>query len=136
MPDDDQEQPDMLGAAEAEPEAPYAEAPRLPLGPPFAFSDAELLDRGDRSDGCFASVVCSDCREPFLINLLTPGYKRCPGCDTRYTTALVVAHHDNDEVFADTVAQVLHANGVEIPGVDLPDDDDDAEGDDGDDDQE
>jgi hypothetical protein len=115
--------------AEAEPEAVGfdGEPPPLPLGPPFAFSDVKLLDRAQGSDGCFASVVCDVCDQPFRINLLTSGYKVCPtdGCGTRFTTCLMVGHDDNDSLFADMVGQVLQANGIATVADDDDDDDED-----------
>lgn len=135
MEDHDDDQNDGSDVAEAQPESmAVPEIPSFPLGPPFAFSDAKLIDRQAGADGCFASILCDDCEQPFRLNLLTAGYKRCPtqGCEARYTSALVVCHDDNADLFTDVIEQVLTANGVQLP--DLVDDDDDP--DDGDDDDE
>lgn len=125
---------DPSDPAEALAEAPpFPEVPSFPLGPPFAFSDAQLIDRQAGSDGCFASLVCDECKQPFRLNLLTAGYKVCPtpDCGARYTSALVVCHDDNADLFTDVIEQVLTANGIELP--EPPDDDDDDEPDDDDD---
>jgi hypothetical protein len=126
--DEHDDQDDGTDVAEAQPEAPaFPEVPAFPLGPPFAFSDAKLIDRQAGSDGCFASLLCDECEQPFRLNLLTAGYKVCPtpDCGARYTSALVVCHDDNADLFTDVIEQVLTANGVQLPELDDDDRDDD-----------
>lgn len=69
---------------------------RVPIGEPFALSgDCGLLDGGS-----YAAVACEACGTHFRMNLLTSGYKVCPGCGLRYTSVLLVSLEDDDEIMS------------------------------------
>ncbi|MGV1080684.1 MAG: hypothetical protein ACOYD1_12705 [Candidatus Nanopelagicales bacterium] len=117
------------GAAGDDNANPLEQVPEVLLGPPFAVvHDAELLERGgDKCPHCHqpavsgsTAIVKCDCGQLFRIDLLNEDYARCPGCERQYTHAVILCAPDNDEAFAEAVANVLQANGYKVQ---LPDDD-------------
>ena len=122
--------------------------PPLVIGEPFALAEGvELLERVGLDEatvrrelekgrpGCSAVVKCdgpedTPCGQMFRVDLLQPGLKSCPKCKTKYTHVLLIAPADDDDIIADAMAQVLSANGYQLPGGDDDEGDEDDEGDD------
>lgn len=99
--------------------------PPLVIGAPFAISnDCELLDRTDNTPGCAAIIECDQCQQKFRIDLLSEALKQCPKCHTAYTHMLLVAPAGDTDIIAGAMAQVMEANGYQVP--DLDDDDPDV----------
>jgi len=117
----------------------------LRLGKPFAVvDDCDLEDRGGTlcksckqpaCSGAVAILKC-DCGQRFRVDLLeSDDVHECPGanCGRTYTTMLLVASPDNEEIFAHALATVLRANGYEVAHPDDEDEDDGELGNAGDD---
>jgi hypothetical protein len=110
------------------------EAPPLVVGAPFAIShECDLLDAQEAAPGCVVVLRC-DCGQTFKFSPLLAGPKRCPKCKAAFTHLLLVARSEDTSIVSEAMAQVLAANGYEVPDFDGGDDDDD-EGDDDDDDE-
>lgn len=105
----------------------------LPIGPPFALAtDCSLLspDPKKKIEGCVACIQCDACGQLFRISLLGSALHACPKCKLEYTSILIVATADDDQILGDAFKTVLRSNG--LLGSD---DDDDGHDDDDDDDQ-
>ena len=109
------------------------------MGEPFAMAgvdgeegNVQFLDANPASQvpGCFASVLCS-CGQPFKLNLLPAedaGLQCCPGCETEYTSVLVVGAMDDGQIWTHTMMHVFQVNGMAPEGN--PEDEDDGDEDD------
>ncbi len=115
------------------------EAGAIFIGEPFAMAgldgengNVQFLDANPASKvpGCFASVLCS-CGQPFKLNLLpADGVSEfCPGCDTEYTSALVVGAVDDPHIWNATMMHVFQVNGM-APEPSPEDEDEDEDEDD------
>lgn len=107
----------------------------LPIGPPFALAtDCSLLEPNTKKkiEGCVACIQCDACGQQFRISLLSAALHACPKCKLEYTSVLIIATADDDQILGDAFRTVLRSNGLMQSN---PDDDDDQGDDDDDDDQ-
>jgi hypothetical protein len=96
----------------------------LPIGPPFAMAtDCSLLDADPKRkvEGCIACIQCDACGQAFRINLLGSSTHVCPKCKLEYTSVLIVAVTDDDQILGEAFKTVLRSNG--LLGDANPDDD-------------
>jgi hypothetical protein len=112
----------------------------LPIGDPFAMAtDCSLLqpDPKRKIEGCVACIQCDACGQLFRINLLGKALHACPKCKLEYTSVLIVAVTDDDQILRDAFRTVLRSNGIALGADDDDGDeyDDDDGGELGDDDQ-
>lgn len=121
--DDDAHDPAELGGQLAGLEG-------LPIGPPFALAtDCSLLEPNPskKIEGCVACVQCDACGQMFRISLLGSAMHACPKCKLEYTSILIVATADDDQILGDAFKTVLRSNGMLGADDDDEHDDDDGE---------
>jgi hypothetical protein len=136
-PDNDSDPIDAEGVelGQSSTDEPFA----IHLGQPAAFisgpeeddeSPAAVLLRRDSAEqraqnpgtsvqGCIATVGCG-CGQPFVMDLVTDNLKTCPGCGARFTSLLVVAHINDDQILGDVLEHLRLVNeGLPPDGGDL-----------------
>jgi hypothetical protein len=74
---------------------------------------------GTSVQGCIATVGCG-CGQPFVMDLLTDNIKSCPGCGQSYTSLLVVAAADDDQIFGDVLDHLRVVNEGEATAEEPP----------------
>lgn len=99
---------------------------QIVLGPPFAIAhDCGLVEAGAEvktqngratSPGAYCTISCDDCGTVFRANLLSGEHKQCPGCSAEYTTALLVARSDDDEILIAALETVFIQAGYDAEG--------------------
>jgi hypothetical protein len=99
---------------------------RILIGDPFALAsgggegekDIKLFQRDpvekrrrtpNSCQGCIATVSCV-CGQVFVMDLTTPNIKRCPKCDEAYTSLLIIAAEDDDEIMGDAFTHLKLVN--------------------------
>lgn len=105
----------------------------LPIGAPFAMAtDCSLLQPNPKRkiEGCVACIQCDACGQQFRINLLGQALHACPKCKLEYTSVLIVAVTDDDQILRDAFKTVLRSNGIATGDDDDDDDEGELEGDD------
>lgn len=131
-PDDDEYEDDDGGAVEGL-GAQLAGLEGLPIGPPFAMAtDCALLPPNPQRkvEGCIACIQCDACGQQFRVNLLGTALHACPKCKLEYTSVLIVATSDDDQILGDAFRTVLRSNGLlgANPDDEEEEDDDDEPG--------